>query len=160
MSNAAITIGTTSGLAATPIVQNGPPITVSFTASSTPTGTFNSYFDFMNDAAGLYNIVVSSSTSGEMISYIKLQTMDGLTDLFTATGSSNVLNLNGASLGAGDYRLAFGGSGAANAAVTGNLSFNVQAVPEPATWALMLLGFAGVGVALRRRRRPQLAQLA
>lgn len=27
------------------------------------------------------------------------------------------------------------------------------AVPEPATWALMLLGFAGVGVAMRRSRR-------
>jgi hypothetical protein len=33
-------------------------------------------------------------------------------------------------------------------------------VPEPATWGLMLLGFAGIGVALRRRRKPVLAQLA
>ena len=28
------------------------------------------------------------------------------------------------------------------------------AVPEPASWALMLLGFGGAGAALRRRRRP------
>lgn len=35
------------------------------------------------------------------------------------------------------------------------------AVPEPATWAMMLLGFAGIGVSMRRRRRPAgLAQLA
>ena len=27
------------------------------------------------------------------------------------------------------------------------------AVPEPATWAMMLVGFGGMGVALRRRRR-------
>ena len=27
------------------------------------------------------------------------------------------------------------------------------AVPEPATWALMLLGFGGIGVAMRRGRR-------
>jgi hypothetical protein len=27
-------------------------------------------------------------------------------------------------------------------------------VPEPATWAMMLVGFAGVGSLLRRRARP------
>lgn len=31
--------------------------------------------------------------------------------------------------------------------------YNVTAVPEPASWALMLLGFGGLGVALRRARR-------
>ena len=37
----------------------------------------------------------------------------------------------------------------------------VGAVPEPATWAMMLLGFGGMGVAMRRRRRTQvLAQIA
>lgn len=29
----------------------------------------------------------------------------------------------------------------------------VPAVPEPGTWALMLLGFGGIGMAIRRRRR-------
>jgi hypothetical protein len=33
-------------------------------------------------------------------------------------------------------------------------------VPEPATWAMMLLGFGGIGAALRRSRKPVLAQLA
>jgi len=37
---------------------------------------------------------------------------------------------------------------------------NLSAVPEPATWALMLLGFGGIGVSMRRRRKPVLAQLA
>ena len=34
------------------------------------------------------------------------------------------------------------------------------AVPEPGTWAMMLLGFGAVGFAIRRRRAPALAQLA
>jgi PEP-CTERM motif len=38
-------------------------------------------------------------------------------------------------------------------------NFVIGAVPEPATWALMLLGFGGIGVAMRRRRKPALAQL-
>jgi hypothetical protein len=33
-------------------------------------------------------------------------------------------------------------------------------VAEPGTWALMLLGFAGVGFAIRRRRRQGLLQIA
>jgi hypothetical protein len=44
----------------------------------------------------------------------------------------------------------------------GNTTFSAStvAVPEPATWALMLLGFGGIGMAMRRRRRPALAQVA
>jgi len=33
-------------------------------------------------------------------------------------------------------------------------------VPEPSTWGMMLLGFAGIGMAMRRRRSPALAQVA
>ena len=38
-----------------------------------------------------------------------------------------------------------------------NLTFAdaVSAVPEPATWAMMILGFGGVGAMLRRTRRAQ-----
>jgi hypothetical protein len=40
------------------------------------------------------------------------------------------------------------GSGA-----TSRGTFNLTAVPEPANWALMILGFASAGAMLRRRRR-------
>jgi hypothetical protein len=71
----------------------------------------------------------------------------------------------------------FGGTlgGVALNPAPGNFSFSTQggnvttfsatttattAVPEPVTWALMLLGFGGMGMALRRRRGPALAQVA
>jgi hypothetical protein len=34
-----------------------------------------------------------------------------------------------------------------------NYAFHVAAVPEPGTWAMMLVGFGAVGMAMRRRRR-------
>ena len=45
---------------------------------------------------------------------------------------------------------------------TTRVSINFSAVPEPGTWAMMLLGFAAAGIALRRRtgRRPGLAQMS
>lgn len=46
--------------------------------------------------------------------------------------------------------------GATVASYSGQLTFTpTAAVPEPATWAMMLLGFAATGVALRRRRKDQ-----
>jgi hypothetical protein len=32
--------------------------------------------------------------------------------------------------------------------------FTIAAVPEPSTWAMMILGFAGVGYMMYRRRKP------
>ena len=46
------------------------------------------------------------------------------------------------------------------AGVLTDYSFNlirVSAVPEPATWAIMIIGFAGSGIALRRARHATLA---
>jgi hypothetical protein len=41
-----------------------------------------------------------------------------------------------------------------------NLAQPTTPVPEPATWAMMLLGFCGVGMAIRRSRKPAFAQIA
>ncbi len=35
----------------------------------------------------------------------------------------------------------------------GEISAQLHAVPEPSTWAMMLLGFGGIGLAMRRSRR-------
>ena len=81
------------------------------------------------------------------------------TDLSILVGASNPLNFYnggyavqfgpfatgiffGGSLGVGDFQ--------------NNVSFaraNTAAVPEPATWAMMLMGFGAIGVSARRRKR-------
>ena len=38
-----------------------------------------------------------------------------------------------------------------------NVTFGDAAVPEPSTWAMMLLGFGAAGIAMRRGRKPKLA---
>lgn len=72
----------------------------------------------------------------------------------TASGSYNP-SINPYSLGIGvEITRTTAGS------TTGDLNLQATAVPEPATWGMMLLGFAGIGMAVRRRRRPVLAQIA
>ncbi len=43
-------------------------------------------------------------------------------------------------------------SGAGDGVLFDNLSFDVGAVPEPATWMMMLMGFGVIGAAMRRKR--------
>lgn len=47
------------------------------------------------------------------------------------------------------------GAFALTAAGPGAINVANGAVPEPATWAMMLIGFGGVGCAMRRRRRVE-----
>jgi len=48
-----------------------------------------------------------------------------------------------------------------NAPTTGNAlsTISIASVPEPGTWALMIVGFGGAGAMLRSRRRPVAATL-
>lgn len=64
----------------------------------------------------------------------------------------------------GSFAFALGGfnesSGNFSVSLAGNTGV-AGAVPEPGTWAMMLIGFGGMGVALRRRRKSAtIAQLA
>jgi len=58
-------------------------------------------------------------------------------------------------LEAGNYYLEIAGNGGGTSGYGGNLS--VAAIPEPGTWAMMLLGFAGVGFMAYRRRNSNSA---
>jgi len=68
----------------------------------------------------------------------------------------------GQNLAAGGYIVAFlEQDGAFGATANSGAILETGGVPEPATWAMMLVGFGAVGVAMRRSRRKQLvSQLA
>ena len=48
-------------------------------------------------------------------------------------------------------------SGSANDKIVLDVTFNTSAAPEPAAWALMMVGVGGMGAALRTRRRKVVA---
>ena len=66
-----------------------------------------------------------------------------LFDQSLVTGGRNFLRVSGLSGGEGAY--------------AGTISFaQVPAIPEPATWMMMLLGFAGIGFTMRRKNKSTL----
>jgi hypothetical protein len=69
-------------------------------------------------------------------------------------GSLNNLNLNGLTVNGIDLSsggLSFNLSDPNGLSESGPITA-VQAVPEPSTWAMMILGFCGLGVVAYRRR--------
>lgn len=75
---------------------------------------------------------------------------------FTVSGPSNLSIANIGTTAYGTKQLAFAADVFSNGN-TGNVAalaaHITQGVPEPASWALMIIGFGGVGAALRHRRR-------
>jgi hypothetical protein len=91
------------------------------------------------------------------------------TDMFTLANTSNynptfanwtnfaAVNLAGQSIDDLKISLFAAGAGGTTLQTVDNITLNgVGGVPEPSAWALMLAGFAGLGGALRARRRAGL----
>jgi len=97
----------------------------------------------------------------------------GTTTLLGTSGvggvnQDNYLMLLGQSVPVGSYIVGFlaqtnaAGTGYGATAPSGAILETTPPVPEPATWAMMLIGFGGIGMAMRskRRRDAKLMQLA
>ncbi len=67
-------------------------------------------------------------------------------------GGSTQAFLSAHTFGPGDYTIAYSGTVSGKPASVGSsITFALATVPEPASWALMIVGFAMVGTAARRR---------
>lgn len=71
---------------------------------------------------------------------------------FLTSNGEAIMNLH--------YSIVGGDAGSIRQIRIASVEAGVPPVPEPATWAMMLLGFGAAGFALRRRRNPVLAQVA
>jgi hypothetical protein len=117
-----------------PWVYNNTPFTL-FVAFTQPGGLIGSYFALLDGN------VSDNNSGGVDIDF------NNTPQLFTYAGGAFTLKVNDLSVSAGG--------------VASPISGVIRAVPEPATWGLMLLGFGAIGLTMRsRRRRPALAQIA
>ena len=161
--NAAVTIDDTSFEATDGPDTTGSTTTIGYADTDLGNPSFSEFLTFTNDLAGAYSLTLStSSLSVDFTSAILTLTSDGstvatLTSAFD-NGTTEFWQVSGVTLGAGQYTLLVDGDNSDTGALEGSITIN--AVPEPATWGMMLLGFGAVGFAMRRRRRPALVQIA
>jgi len=137
-------------------ITNGTPtspsITALFFASFGSTGPFDDTFEFTIPQDGWGSGSISTSFSGAdklvitdlIINGVSYALIDGpngqsvsLGGIPIVNGVLNTIQVIGTVTGSGLY--------------TGTATFTAAAIPEPASWALMIGGFAVMGAAFRRR---------
>lgn len=122
-------------------------------------GTYKLSFDLMNVCCEAPSNAYSTSTlwieyqkpgdSAFTRIVVPLDTINGAGVFFPQAENFTV--------GAGNIRVAlYDSQGDANGNDFGVDNITVASVPEPASWALMMLGFGGLGAALRGQRRRRL----
>ena len=138
----------------------GAETTIGFTEAGLAAPTFTEWLTFTNDLAGVYAITLDTSSTGIDFTSAVLTGPGGpyaLDEEFD-NGISEFWQLSSLFLEAGTYTLTIDGDNDSTGSLGGTVTIN--AVPEPGTWAMMLLGFGAAGYAMRRRRAPALAQAA
>jgi hypothetical protein len=138
----------------------GSETTIGFTESGLDAPSFIESLMFTNDLAGAYALTLDTSSTGIDFTSAVLTGPGGPYNLIEEfdNGVSEFWNLSSLYLEAGQYTLTINGDNNSTGSLGGTVTIN--AVPEPGTWAMMLLGFGAAGYAMRRRRAPVLAQAA
>ena len=132
----------------------GDTTTISYDDSRLARPEFMEFLTFVNDVAGLYSITVD--TSSRDIDFTSITLTDGMGGVFALSqlvnaGGLEFFGIDNLALDAGTYTLNINGVNRGAGALGGTITIS-PAVPEPATWMMLLLGFFGTGLALRRSK--------
>ena len=105
---------------------------------------------------GSGSIITSFSVAGPTSLVFNSVTFNNGVNTFvvpiTAIGSGSAASLSNIPIFSGNFNtLSVNWTATGNASYGGNLTFVPGGIPEPMTWAMMILGFAAVGFAMRRR---------
>jgi hypothetical protein len=160
-----------SGLAYGPftLASVGSSFTVNLLTIGTPETAVNLFedttprqvsvnFAFLNPL-GTTGALVTGSTTGFVIPFTSCGILAGGCGAVDWSNTPTVFNFgNGGAFSLLLSDAVFGTPG--NAHVSGTFTYLSASVPEPSTWAMMLLGFGAIGFAAQRRMRPAVAQAA
>ena len=155
--------GSSDGLYAQPLGSEGVYFSVgpsTVTHNNVTIGNDIDNFSFIWGSVDLYNILTLQTLGGTYIfdGAAIAALIPGFADGNQTSPTSNPIVTFFLS---GDDRQAvsFNMDSDTNAFEIDSIAVNA-AVPEPGTWAMMLLGFGAIGVSIRRRRKVGLPQLA
>ncbi len=130
-------------------------ISGAFMDSAIPVGGFTDTFTFALPASGISAATVSSILSTEMnnVTFSSV-TFDGSPFAIDSVGSFESRHIAGLSTLFGTQTLVVSGSSGGSGSFAGTIAFApFVGVPEPASWALMIMGFGGLGAVLRTHKR-------
>ena len=165
---AALLSGVSSANAAQTVTWGVPDVNGSFTGmfgnvdiTGDVNGLFSDTFNFTLPT-GVSSFTVNSTFTDDPANDINFTSVrfNGLDFGVGSSGQNEFRFLNGISVTAGaPQQLIVAGTTGGGGSYNGIISFNAAAaaVPEPAAWALMILGFGGTGAMLRRRQKVAIA---
>lgn len=132
-----------------------PDTTQSFSKSTSWFAGFtNNYVINLPESGFLTALIESYASSPNLDVSLRKVTFDGILIPKLSSGVLDSWGFEDYAVSAGKHVLGVTGYWGKNGGTyTGKVSFNLQAVPEPAAWAMMIAGFGLVGASMHRRSK-------